>query len=94
MVVICLLVWKCRFGYSRFDEAFYVAQAMRFINGDRFLVDDWYGGQLFSLFLIPFIKWYLFFNDGTEGLFLFIRYTYIFLKIIMAKLLKHTKITI
>lgn len=82
LIVISLLFWKCRFGYPKFDEAFYLAETKRFINGDRFLVDDWYGAQLFSLFLIPFVKLYEFFNDGTEGIFLFIRYSYTTIKVI------------
>jgi len=66
------------------DEAFYPTIAYRFLQGDRILYDEWSNTQLSALIIMPFIKLYLAFNGGTDGIYLFLRYSYTVLKLILS----------
>lgn len=79
--VIIALFWKCRYGYAQLDEAFYPTIAYRFLQGDLILYDEWSNTQLSAVLLLPVIKAYTLFAGSTDGIYLFIRYLYVFIKI-------------
>lgn len=78
------LFFKCKYGYATLDEGFYPTIAYRFIKGDKILYEEWNNSQLCALLIMPFIKAYLLINKSTDGIYLFIRYSYTVLKIIMS----------
>lgn len=78
------LFFKCKYGYTTMDEAFYPAIAYRFIQGDKILYEEWNNTQLCALLIIPFLKAYLLIAKTTDGIYLYIRVMYTILKIILA----------
>lgn len=98
VIVSIVLFWKCRYGYMDIDEAFYPTFAYRFLQGDSLIYDEWSGFQLSGIVIMPFIKLYMLMNGSTDGIYLFIRYTYSVLKILIAALIyfrlkKYSKIS-
>lgn len=63
------------------DEAHMFATSFRIFQGDALLVDDWSPEQLYGVVLLPFIAIYHFFVGSNEGLFLFLRFVFIVLKL-------------
>lgn len=88
VVFLCLisvvLFWKCKYGYTFLDEGFYPTIAYRFIQGDRILFDEWNNTQLSNFLLIPLMKGFLKINGDFTGIYLFIRYAYTVLKIVIS----------
>lgn len=86
--VLCLismvLFWKCKYGYATLDEAFYPTIAYRFLQGDRILFDEWSNTQLSAVVIMPFLKFYMFFTGGLDGIYLYIRYCYTAIKIVIS----------
>lgn len=78
------IIWKCRFGYAYLDEAFYPSIAYRVLQGDRLFWDEWNNTQLSNLALIPLLKFYIMIKGDTSGIYLFIRYTYTAIKIVLS----------
>ncbi len=72
-----LLFVRCFFAYACNDEAFYVSTVMRFVRGERMMVDEWFPTQLFSFFLLPLGWLYRSLTGGTEGILLAARILYI-----------------
>lgn len=59
LAFVCLLayfIFLAPYGWAGSDEAFYVAEPYRFVQGDCFFTDDWNCGQLFAFALIPLMK--------------------------------------
>lgn len=83
-VIALAIFWKCKYGYTYLDEAFYPTIAYRFIQRDRILVDEWNNTQLSNFVLIPFMKLFLKFRWDFTGVYLFIRYTYTICKIVLS----------
>ncbi len=71
-------------GMVCFDEAFNIANAYRFFRGDALLVDDWSVQQLHSFTLLPLVSLYLTIYKSTEGIVLYFRLCYFFIKITVA----------
>lgn len=80
LAVGTVLLVRCFFAYACNDEAFYVNTPLRFVKGDRMLVDEWSPAQMFSVFLMPFVGLY-YKAAGTEGILLFFRFFYIALQL-------------
>lgn len=59
VIISSLLIWKCRYGYTTLDEAFYPTIADRFIQGDAIFSEEWSNTQLSNLILIPILKCYI-----------------------------------
>lgn len=84
MIISGVLFWKCRYGYTFLDEGFYPTISYRFIQGDRILFDEWNNTQLSNFLLIPLMKVFLKIKGDFTGIYLFIRYVYTVLKIVIA----------
>ena len=71
------LFWRCRYGCTSYDEAFYISLPLRFVKGDAMFVHEWNRALLSGFIEMPltFIDNLLF--DG-EGIILRYRYYYIF----------------
>lgn len=82
-----VMFWKCKYGYATLDEAFYPTIAYRFLQGDRILFDEWSNMQLSAVVIMPFLKIYMLFTGGLNGVYLYIRYCYTLLKIVIALLI-------
>lgn len=65
------------------DEAHYVATAYRFFKGDAVLVDDWSPEQMNGVLLLPFIYLFKVFWASTEGIMLYFRLIYLFIKLLI-----------
>ena len=83
IITSIILFWKCKYGYATLDEAFYPTIANRFLQGDRILCDEWNNSQLSALVIMPFLKLYKLATGGYEGVYLYLRYAYTVLKIVM-----------
>jgi hypothetical protein len=91
------LLWKCRYGYMDGDEGFYPTIADRFLQGDRLIYDEWHGTELSAVVIMPFLKLYYLINGSADGVYLFIRYAYTVVKIVISifiyiRLKKYSKI--
>ena len=71
-----IIFWRCRYGCASLDESFYLIFPYRFLQGDRFIVDEWNNTQLASVFLMPIMYVYMKIVGNTDGIFLFMRYLY------------------
>lgn len=87
LFISALLFWKCKYGYATLDEAFYPTIAYRFFQGDRILFEEWNNTQLYAVLVMPLLKAYISFNGSTEGIYLFLRYSYTVLKIMISTIL-------
>ena len=81
--VIVLVFWKCKYGYATLDEAFYPTIGYRFLQGDAILYEEWSNTQLTGILMLPILKIYQIINGGMEGVYLYLRYTYTILKIVI-----------
>src|SRR6185312_115254 len=68
------VVYSLYFGVTPTDEPFYISLPYRFILGDRPFIDEYNVVQSAGLFLLPFVKLYLYMKGSTEGIILFVRY--------------------
>lgn len=87
LIVIFSLFYKCKYGYATLDEAFYPTIAKRFLQGDRILFDEWNNTQLSALVIMPFLKIYSLFHHDYSGVYLYFRYAYTVIKILITFLL-------
>ena len=71
--VLVFALWLAPYGWAGSDEAYYIAEPYRFVQGDVYFVDDWNCGQLFSFVLLPLMRLYLLLFPSTDGIFLFFR---------------------
>ena len=83
-IISILLFWKCRYGYTYVDEAFYPTIAYRFIQGDAILNEEWNNTQLSNLILIPVLKCYIAIRGNLDGIYLTIRFLYTVCKIFIS----------
>ena len=65
------------------DEAHMYATSYRLLQGDALLVDDWSPEQLYGVVLLPFITIFRLVVGSNEGLFLFMRYVYLAMKLVV-----------
>lgn len=84
-IIVCVaLLWKCRYGYMDGDEGFYPTIADRFLQGDRLIYDEWHGTELSAVVIMPFLKLYYLINGSADGVYLFLRYAYTVVKIVIS----------
>jgi hypothetical protein len=69
------------------DEVFNIGQALRSLQGNTFLVENWDYFQTGDSFLIPFIFVFCKITGSTEGIVLFSRIVFIVLQLLMGILL-------
>jgi hypothetical protein len=87
IIVSIALFWKCKYGYGHGDEAFYPTIAKRFLDGDRILYDEWSALQLSAVVIMPFLKLYTLINGSYDGVYLYFRYAYTVIKILISILI-------
>lgn len=68
---------RAKFSFCWSDEAYYIAGVNRILEGDRFLTDEWYVSQVFSIILFPIVALYKKFIPSYDGCYLFMRYFYV-----------------
>lgn len=76
LAAAALLVWKCRYGFGKEDESFYLTIPYRFLQGDGLFVHEWHMSQMASVFLLPFVALFMRVTGGTEGIILAARYCF------------------
>ena len=74
--ILIMLLWKCRYGFGLFDEAFYLLVPYRVIHGDHLILHEWNLCQFSFFGLIPSMWIYEKIVGTTEGIFLIFRYIY------------------
>ncbi len=67
-VLLIFLIWRCFFGFANVDECFYLTIPYRICQGDKFLVHEWHMSQLSGLLLVPLMRVFFIFSDGTDGI--------------------------
>lgn len=77
-----LLLNKCKYGYVSFDEQSYLTTAYRFVQGDRYIVDEWFPAQLWTFLIQPILKLFLLLHRTTDGIYLAFRYIYTVIMVI------------
>ncbi|MEY8326742.1 hypothetical protein AALB47_22975 [Lachnospiraceae bacterium 54-11] len=65
------------------DEMHYIATALRFYNGDAYLVDDWSPEQLNSFLLLPFVYLFEQIFHSSDGIVIYFRILHLFFKLII-----------
>ena len=60
-----MIFYKCAFGYSFWDEPFYLTIPQRLFQGDSLFTQEWHLSQLASVLIYPFFALYrLFFTES------------------------------
>lgn len=77
IVMICGVIYSLYFGVTPTDEPFYISLPYRFALGDRPFIDEYHYIQTAGLFLLPFVKLYLYGKGSTAGIILFFRYVHL-----------------
>ena len=70
------LFWKCRYGFSNFDESLYTAIPYRMWQGDGLFVHEWNLSSFSSFLLMPLMYIYMAIVGTTEGILLNFRYIF------------------
>ena len=68
LAAVVFLVWKCRYGFGKQDESFYLTVPYRLLQGDGLFVREWHLSQMASVLLLPFVFLFTKINGGTEGM--------------------------
>lgn len=74
--VAALLLWRCRYGFAKMDEAFFLTVPLRFVRGDRMLLNEWHMSQFSFFTMVPSMWLYLKIAKTTEGIVLAFRYIF------------------
>ena len=86
-VLILLVIFRAFLCISVMDEVFNIGQALRTIQGNRFLVENWDYFQTGDSFLTPFLFVFYKITGSTEGIVLFSRIVFIVLQILLSTFL-------
>ena len=70
-------ILTARYGFCSADESYYVTVAQRILQGERPLIDEWFLGQLASIFLCLPYKLFVTVRGSTTGIILFMRYLFL-----------------
>ena len=83
VVLFAYLIYAATQGFGSEDECVYYTIPQRLLKGDRLLIDEWHVEQLSSVLLVfPF--WLITTLTGsTEGVILFLRFTYLAVDLIL-----------
>ena len=82
-VLVLAVIFRAFLCISVMDEVFNIGQALRSLQGNTFLVENWDYFQTGDSFLIPFIFVFCKITDSTEGIVLFSRIVFIVLQLLM-----------
>lgn len=83
-LLAAILLWRAKYGFIWSDEPYYFETAYRFLQGDKPIVNDWYTAQIYSVLLVPYMKlWKMVVGTGFTGIFLFSRYLYVIIQLII-----------
>lgn len=82
-VLVLAVIFRAFLCISVMDEVFNIGQALRTLQGNTFLVENWDYFQTGDSFLIPFIFVFCKITGSTEGIVLFSRIVFIVLQLIM-----------
>ena len=83
-VLVILVLVRAFLCISVMDEVFNIGQALRTIQGNTFLVENWDYFQTGDSFLIPFIYVFCKITGSSEGIVLFSRIVFIVLQILLS----------
>ncbi len=86
-VLVLAVIFRAFLCISVMDEVFNIGQALRSLQGNTFLVENWDYFQTGDSFLIPFIFVFCKITGSTEGIVLFSRIVFIVLQLLMGILL-------
>ncbi len=84
LALAVMLLRKCRYGFGNIDEAFYLTIPLRLLQGDHLLLHEWHLSQLSGFLLKPFLRLFLLFSGGTEGILLAFRRIYTCVQLLAA----------
>ncbi len=80
MIVIGIIsLYKVFFGFGGSDESFYLTISDRLSKGASLFKDEWFLGQMFSIFIAPFLIVYKAMVGSYTGVILFMRIMYVIL---------------
>ncbi len=82
-VLVLAVIFRAFLCISVMDEVFNIGQALRSLQGNTFLVENWDYFQTGDSFLIPFIFVFTRITGSTEGIVLFSRIVFIVLQLLM-----------
>lgn len=82
-VLVLAVIFRAFLCISVMDEVFNIGQALRSLQGNTFLVENWDYFQTGDSFLIPFIFVFCKITGSTEGIVLFSRIVFIVLQLLM-----------
>lgn len=86
-VLILAVIFRAFLCISVMDEVFNIGQALRSLQGNTFLVENWDYFQTGDSFLIPFIFVFRKITGSNEGIVLFSRIVFIVLQLLLATFL-------
>ena len=81
---LLLALFRAMFCIATADEAFNIGQALRTIQGNQYLVENWDYFQTGDSFLTPFLFVYCKITGSTEGIILFSRIVFIVLQLLLS----------
>lgn len=87
-----LLSFRVRYGVDLTDEAYYLAEAGRFFQGDRPFREEWFPAQLIGVLLLPAYTAYVSLRGNAEGIMLFMRLLYVLFDTALALLIFRTMV--
>ena len=82
-VLVLAVIFRAFLCISVMDEVFNIGQALRSLQGNTFLVENWDYFQTGDSFLIPFIFVFCKITGSTEGIVIFSRIVFIVLQLLM-----------
>ncbi len=85
-IVVIASTGRLYFGVDFTDEAYYAAIPYRFVLGDAPYTSELNIRQNAALLITPLVQLWVFVQDGTDGLMLFLRYADLFARIALAGL--------
>ena len=89
VLLAAVLAVRALYGFCWSDESFYLTFAQRLWNGQKLILDEWHPVQFYSVIFYPVLTLYRAIN-GTEGIYLFARFFYLFLALGVSELVFFT----
>lgn len=77
LTLLCLLLYRCKYGFGDLDESFYLTIPYRIYQGDSLFWDEWNLSLMSSFIQYPLMLLFMFFNKNTDKIILIFRYFYI-----------------
>ena len=86
-VLVMMVLFRAFLCISTTDEVFNIGQALRTIQGNTFLVENWDYFQTGDSFLIPFVFVFRKITGSTDGIVLFSRIVFLILQLLLSTFL-------